>query len=95
MDWRRDRRYRLWRIKTIRRDKVCQVCGTIKHRQSHHLNSGSYFPDERYDLKNSVTLCAKCHTNYHCNYHNSFIEKCNKYDYKNFMSLVKYIRSLT
>jgi len=94
MSYRQSKEYRLWRILTIRRDKVCQVCGEIKYRQAHHLNSASYFPDERYDLDNSVTLCKKCHTNYHCNYHRSFREKCTKYTFDNFLSLVKYFKEI-
>ena len=95
MDWRRSRLYRLWRLLVIRRDKVCQICGSIKHRQAHHIDSGQYHPEARYDTDNGICLCSECHTQYHCNYHRSFREKTTKYDYKNFMTLVKYIRSLT
>jgi len=92
--WHSSKEYRIWRIKVIRRDKVCQVCGSIKNRQAHHMDSGSYFPDERYDLENGVCLCHKCHTQFHCNYKRSFKEKCTKYDYKNFMQLVKYLKTI-
>ena len=50
MYWRYTREYRIWRAKVIRRDKRCVICGSIKNRQAHHLNHGSYFPDERFDV---------------------------------------------
>lgn len=94
-DWRRTRDYRKWRITVIRRDKVCQICGSNQKRQAHHINSGSYFPEGRFDTDNGVTLCGKCHTAYHCDYHNSFREKCTLKDWLNFTKLVEYIKGLT
>lgn len=93
-DWRKTREYRKWRIGVIRRDKVCQICGSRKHRQAHHMNSGSYFPDERTDLDNGVCLCGSCHTQFHCNYKRSFRQKCTKYDFENFKTLVMYLKSI-
>jgi len=80
----------------IRRDKVCQVpgCNSIKGRAAHHMNSGSYFPDERYDVDNGVTLCGKCHMNFHNNFKRSYREKCTKYDFANFMVLCTYLKSI-
>jgi len=95
MNWRNTREYRIWRVNVIRRDKRCQICSSMKHRQAHHMNSGSYFPKERFNENNGVTLCSKCHTKYHCDYHKSFREKCTIYDWKNFQSLVKYIKLLS
>jgi len=89
-DWRKTREYRVWRAKVIRRDKRCVICGSIKHRQAHHMNSGSYFPDERYDTKNGVCLCSKCHMNFHNNFKNSYREKCTKKDFDNFTQLWYY-----
>ena len=91
-DWRRSREYRIWRVQVIRRDKVCQVCGSNERRQSHHVNSGSYFPDERFDISNGITLCYSCHMQYHCNYHRSYREKCTTYDWKNFCTLKDYLK---
>lgn len=91
-NWRQTRAYRLWRVKVIRRDKVCQLCGSIKHRQSHHLDCASYFPKKRYDIENGICLCKDCHMQFHTNYKRSFRQKCTKYDWDNFMSLVKYIK---
>ena len=94
MSWRTSRDYRKWRVRVIRRDKVCQICGSRKDRNAHHINCGAYFPEERYDVKNGITLCRKCHTQYHCNYHKSFREKTTKYDFENFKCLVSYIKGL-
>ena len=89
-NWRKTREYRVWRVKVIRRDKRCVVCGSIKDRQAHHLNSGSYFPDERYDVDNGVCLCKECHINFHNNFKNNYKEKCTKKDFCNFMDLYSY-----
>ena len=94
MSWRNTRDYRIWRAKVIRRDKRCVVCGSIKNRQAHHLNSGSYFPDERYDIKNGVCLCSECHMNFHNNFKNSYREKCTKKDFDNFMQLWHYFMKI-
>jgi len=91
-DWRKTRDYRVWRAKVIRRGKRCVICGAIHHRQAHHLDSGSYFPDERYDVNNGVTLCQKCHSQFHNNYKKSYRQKCTKYDFENFKQLVKYFK---
>ena len=92
--WRKGRDYRYWRVAVIRRDKVCQVCGSNKSRQAHHLNNGEHHPDERYDIDNGICLCSACHMNYHCNFNRSYRVKTTKYNWENFLVLVEYIRSL-
>jgi len=82
---------RYWRIGVIRRDKICQCCGSRKNRQAHHLNCYSYFPDERTDIDNGITLCRSCHTQFHTNFKRSFKTKCTRYDFENFMSLYLYV----
>ena len=94
--WRSSRDYRVWRANVIIRDKVCQVCGRgptdgIK-RHAHHLNSASYFPDEKYDIENGKCLCGDCHMNFHNNFKRSYRTKCTKYDYDNFIVLSKYLK---
>ncbi len=93
-DWRRTRDYRIWRVTVIRRDVRCVICGSMKNRAAHHKNSGSYFPDERYIPSNGVTLCGKCHMNFHNNFKRSYREKCTKYDFANFTVLSKYLMGL-
>jgi len=90
--WRHSKEYRIWRTTVIRRDKVCQICGSRQGREAHHMNSASYFPDEHFDIKNGVTLCSDCHTQFHCNFKRSFRQKCTKYDFENFRTLVYYLK---
>jgi len=94
MNWRKTRAYRIWRALVIRRDKVCQVSGSNKYREAHHIADGSYHSDIRFDINNGVCLCRECHTQFHCNFKNSFREKCEKKDWLNFLDLVKYIKGL-
>ncbi len=90
----RTKDHRVWRAKVIRRDKVCKVCGSKKNREAHHINSYSYYPEERYKLENGVCLCRDCHTAFHTMYKKSFRQKCNRDDWNNFLDLVSYIRRL-
>jgi len=91
--WRNTRDYRVWRIKVIRRDKVCQICGSIKGRQAHHMNSASYFPDERFDVENGICLCSSCHSMFHNSYKRSYRQKCTKEDFANFLELLGKLES--
>ena len=93
-DWRRTKEYRTWRVLVIRSMPRCAVCNSMKKRQAHHKNSGSYFPDDRFNVNNGVTLCGTCHTKFHCDYKNSFREKCTEKDFNNFMQLVAYLKGL-
>ena len=54
----------------LQRDKyVCHRCNcTNSHLNVHHLNSYDWYIDGRTDVKNAVTLCDKCHKNFHLLY---------------------------
>ena len=93
-NWRSTREYRVWRVLVIRRDKVCQVCGTRDNRHAHHINSASYFPEERFDVENGVCLCSKCHIMYHTDFNRSYRVKTDRYNFSNFMEVVKYLINL-
>jgi len=93
--WRRTRDYRVWRIKVIRRDKVCQICGSLKGRQAHHMNSASYFPDDRFDVENGICLCGSCHSMFHNSYKRSYRQKCTKADFANFLELLDKLKDKT
>ncbi len=82
-----DRNYRIWRIKVIKRDKVCVICGSINRRAAHHKNSWSYFKDQRYNVDNGVCLCGKHHIMLHTVYKRSYKEKCTEHDFNEFMLL--------
>lgn len=49
-----------------RSDYTCDICkirGVELH--AHHLNSWKFFPEQRFDLDNLITLCNSCHTKFH------------------------------
>lgn len=46
----------------------CTVCGSNEEIVAHHLNSYDMFEEERTDLENGLTLCSKCHLNFHSEY---------------------------
>jgi len=57
---------RLWRQSVFTRDNyTCQVCGSRGKLNAHHLNSWSLDLDNRFNLENGITLCKKCHFDFH------------------------------
>lgn len=60
-NWRTSREYRIWKVRVIRRDGVCQCCDNRKERHAHHIKSASFFPELAFDENNGVTLCNDCH----------------------------------
>ena len=67
--------YRLWREAVFARDNwTCQICerrGSQKL-NAHHINNFSTHIDLRFAIDNGITLCEKCHKEFH-----------KKYGYKN------------
>lgn len=64
---RRFPKYIKWRIDVFERDAyTCQCCSTKKGPfNAHHLNSYNKFKKLRTVLSNGVTLCEKCHKEFH------------------------------
>ena len=93
-NWRHTREYRIWHATVIRRDKVCQVCGSRKRRNVHHLNSASYFPDERYDPENGICLCYICHYHFHILYKQGYRKKCTEKDFYRFNEIIKFYKRM-
>lgn len=64
-----DRRYhkiKQWSKSVKERDLyVCKACNIHQNVIAHHIFSYMAYPDKRYDLDNGVTLCKKCHSNFH------------------------------
>ena len=89
-NWRSSREYRIWRAGVIRRDSVCKICSERQGRHAHHLNHATYFVEERYNVKNGVCLCAKCHSIFHNDYKSSTREKCTEKDYNEFNKIIDY-----
>jgi hypothetical protein len=62
--------YRYWRKSVFNRDfytcKHCNIKGGIL--EAHHIHSFKTSLDLRYDINNGITLCKKCHAEFHKNY---------------------------
>lgn len=57
-----------WRKDVYERDNyTCQCCGDNKggNLNAHHLNGFHWDKEHRTDINNGVTLCEKCHKEFH------------------------------
>lgn len=65
--------YKIWRDSVYAKDwYTCQCCGRYGsdiEKNAHHIKNFSEFPELKYDLSNSILLCAECH---HIKYIGSF-----------------------
>jgi 5-methylcytosine-specific restriction endonuclease McrA len=88
------REYRLVRARHLRNNPKCRICGSIKGRAVHHMNSLRYFPDEALDPDNLVTLCDyranNCHGMLHTVLKRSYRMKTTKDDFERFLKLLKF-----
>lgn len=70
--------YNNWRKEVFKRDNyTCQCCnkrGGIKI-NAHHIKNWKDNVKERYDIDNGITLCEKCHNEFHSKYGKSFNTK--------------------
>lgn len=58
-----------WGNKVKRRDKYkCVLCGSNVKLNAHHLNAYGWDIENRSVVANGVTLCERCHTNFHVLY---------------------------
>ena len=62
--------YIFWRKAIFQSDDfVCQICkqkgGQL---EAHHLNNWSDFPELRFAIDNGITLCKRCHNEFHKKY---------------------------
>lgn len=67
--------YRMWRKAVFDRDKyTCRCCGDKSAKghpvilASHHIKNWKDNPDCRYDVDNGITLCERCHLDFHSQY---------------------------
>ena len=62
-DYRHCSEYENWRKKVFERDNyTCQKCGQHGGQlEAHHIYRFKYYPTKRFDVKNGITLCKKCH----------------------------------
>lgn len=64
---------------------TCDKCNTYGVTfNAHHLNSWKYFPNERYDINNLVTICDNCHKDFHRTYGNGIKTPNTKEQYEEF-----------
>jgi hypothetical protein len=59
-----------WRLAVFRRDAFeCQSCFAFNKRETrleaHHVESWSTCRERRFDISNGITLCRKCHIEFH------------------------------
>jgi len=55
-----------WKRACLFRDNfICQICGSNKKLQIHHIKSFMRFPEFRHELSNGITLCKMCHLEFH------------------------------
>lgn len=54
-------RYRKWRNTVVERDGKCDICGSTKKLEAHHIKKYEPYPELRYELSNGITLCKNCH----------------------------------
>lgn len=65
---RRYTEYYEWRNEVYERDNyTCQVCGSSKSGTlvAHHLNGYNWDIEHRTDINNGITLCTRCHNEFH------------------------------
>lgn len=84
-----------WRRKIYMRDEYkCRCCGSTHRINAHHIYTYHDNQDIAFEIDNGITLCKKCHIEFHKQYgiktnYNQLItwlkEKCN--DYRNDISI--------
>jgi hypothetical protein len=60
-----------WRNMIFNRDMYkCKICCSKKKLNAHHLDSWHCNPEKRYNIDNGITLCTRCHKEFHKLYSN-------------------------
>ena len=62
--------YKNWRGAVFERDSyICQKCGQVGYElNAHHINDYKNNKKKRLDIHNGITLCKKCHIEFHSEY---------------------------
>jgi len=62
--------FRLWREAVFEKDNfTCQKCGQQGgYLHPHHIFNFATYIDKRFDITNGITLCKKCHREFHKKY---------------------------
>lgn len=81
-NWRSDNRWTKARQRAVDRDDGrCQICGSRRGIEVHHLNSAQHFPSLRFLLRNLICLCGRCHRGFH-SWNGGTRKKCTEYDFE-------------
>ncbi len=56
-----------WKRVIVKRDKICQVCGSDKNLEAHHIFHREFFPLLSFSEGNGILLCEDCHNETHGN----------------------------
>lgn len=81
---RTSKEYQRYHEKILRRDKVCQCCGSSEDLEVHHPLPFKKYNSLAADINNGIVLCKKCHTEYHSQ--NGYKRNCNP------VSLAQFLR---
>lgn len=89
---RKDKKYIPWRMAVLERDYfTCQKCKQYLNKlEAHHIYNFSDHIHLRYEVENGITLCEKCHNNFHRIYGKQYN---NKYQLDEFLRINQYIDS--
>lgn len=60
--------YNKFKRHVLKRDEVCQCCGSTENLHVHHLSSYKHDKQRRADTSNGIVLCEDCHTQFHSLY---------------------------
>ena len=60
--------YNQFRLRVLKRDEVCQCCGSTEDLHVHHISSYKYDKEKRADTYNGIVLCKDCHSQFHSLY---------------------------
>jgi len=91
-NWRNTAEYRKWKEACKERDgNKCVLTGSTRRLEVHHKNHASYFQDQRFLVKNGVTIHRFVHLFFHWFYMKSTRHKCTEADWKRFVRFWRYL----
>jgi hypothetical protein len=90
---RKNEQTKLWRKAVFQRDNfTCQKCGQSGGRLvAHHIFNFADFPEYRFLVENGITLCRKCHDEFHKIYgkHHNTKEQLEEFLGRNFIYAIQ------
>ncbi len=75
--------YNKFKLHVLKRDMVCQCCGSTENLHVHHLSSFKLHNSRGADTDNGIALCEECHKQYHSIYGN--LHKNNPVNFAKFL----------